>query len=253
MNKIFSTSFISSIVIIVITVHATFAQTTELSVNINSFSSTRYNLSLQDSSYRRSYSNIFSFKPTLGVEYSNKNSNEFFINIGYFSEPFYDSTFYKENINAFRISAYKRVTKSYFIRIGIGKRFYYKNYTLSTKASVPIQLNHVNTQISDKYIVDSLFSTLSYTREYDSQPLTIRTGLMFTESLKYKVYKNFHIGFDINFIFSKSFQSGKRIQEVKTTTGGVVTNEISNQYNYKYNSSTEFGITPQFSVIYRFN
>lgn len=228
------------------------AQNSTLSINAYSLNTSTQKIYRADSlSYIQYKDNNILF--TMG--YSHKLKNEFVANIqfGMLSSPYKSKQ--RSNVdddNSYFLDSVDNKFKAVYFRLGFGRKLSHKNYFFLTSINIPISYTFMNENYyrSNYYLNDSSFYNSQITT--NKYPKLMETGLLFSQSMGYKITKSFSLCVEVNTGFSFTFQNGTRYYH-KTETFVNGTQTIKEQaIRHKNSTSSSIVFYPVISLNYHF-
>lgn len=135
---------------------------------------------------------------TLGVDYISKKNLVYGIQYGYFmTNQNTESKNFGPSLTIASTSQYDAGSKTHFVRLGFGKRYYMQQLALTTQVSIPLSYIYANqyTYSSIQYSANGSDIT-TITRTF---PKEMKAGIWFGQSFAYPIYKKLHIGIEFNY------------------------------------------------------
>jgi len=228
------------------------AQTNTISVNTYSLNSSNQNIYRLDS-----LSNIQSkerqLQFTIGYYRKVKNNISANLQFGLFNSPYEAKR--RANVdddNSYFLDSIDNVSKSVFLRLGIGKITNHNKYFFITSINLPIKYTYKTEYYyrSNYYLNDNSFYNSQITSE--KYPKSIETGLILSQSIGYKILNSLSVSVELNTGLNLNFVNGTRYySKIETVANGTqTTKEQTIKYKNSYSSSIVF--YPIISLNYHF-
>ncbi|HWY11184.1 MAG TPA: hypothetical protein VN026_07665 [Bacteroidia bacterium] len=229
------------------------AQQHELGIGINGYKGFKDNGSNIDTSGYSHTKSIVTFNPILTYNFINKKHTEFIFHIGYFYEP--STTNQKSTVSSpsyvsTSFDRGNRLSKSWFFKLGIGKRYNFENFIFISAINIPMEFNYYYSYDYYTYYYGNGTLT-SFSETHDKLAPTLNTGINLQQSFYYKLCNKFLIGFDLNVGYNIGIINGTRNYSSNNTNyNPYSTSPTSQTIKYKYQMSSQISFVPVINVRY---